>query len=1090
MTGLTRLVIGHSRLVLGLWVALIGTLGAIGIGVEDDLHRSDLSIPGSGSAQARALTQAEFGESNAVSVLLRGPAADLRRQGKALADRLERHEGVVVLDPWSADSSDALRPAPDQALLLVRADLPFEQVSIDLVPELRADLAAGIEPPVQAHLTGFPDLAAAIHGDSISALQRAETIAAPLLAIVLMFVFRSLVAAALPLILGFATIGAGAGVLALLNRLIDLDASAMNLMTAMGLALGVDYSLLIVSRFREQLDDGADPVTAVETASRAAGGTVIFAGLALSAAVAAALLVAPGGLLTSAVTGALVAALLSILSALTALPAALMLLGRNVDRGRLGRDRSGQGSSRFALGLGRRPAVAIIVSTALVLLCVPAFAMQSGAPDPRALSSDSVQRADFETFRKTLGVGWAAPFEVIVSDPDGSISDPEDLRALTAWQKRLEREPGIRSVFGPDQVAGEARRLRRVPDGLERAANSLEQGERAAGKLDDGAGLVDRGVAKLRSGITRGAEGAERLSDVVAQADSGIGRLVGGLGRAGAGSARLLAGIKRGVLGSDKLADKSKRLRDGARLLDDGVVRARRGVADALPKSERLVAGLREGRTGLSELAGPAAIADRQLDEALRALGRMLPSSKADPRFRDAFEAVARAEAAISGRNPVNGERARAGYDGLVAALGDGRSELGKAVRGASALDRGLEGLERGLGQLARGSGKLVDGAERAARRVPALVDGLDRLSDGAKRLDGGVARLKDGGGRLDRGADRLQRGSGRLADGLGDGGSRSRALERGTGRLSDGTGRFADRLGRSDLGGGEADLKRLDRTFDSGNLVTAAVQESGAADRAAASFIGNFDRGGSAAKLVVIARADPTNPEETVRDRLAADARKFERDTGMTVAIGGPASVLQDFSTTASGRLPLLIAVLVLVTYLVLVPMFRSLLLPLLAVLLNVVTVAAAFGVLVLLLGGEHPPLGGTGQLDAVSMFLIFSIIFGLAIDYEVFLIMRMREGYLRFGTTDRAVEYGLRKTAGIVTGAALIMTGVFVAFALADIATIRQLGVGLTVAVLIDATLVRLVLLPAAMRLCGEANWWLPAWLDRRLPRLDFEG
>src|SRR5205085_9438099 len=115
------------------------------------------------------------------------------------------------------------------------------------------------------------------------------------------------------------------------------------------------------------------------------------------------------------------------------------------------------------------------------------------------------------------------------------------------------------------------------------------------------------------------------------------------------------------------------------------------------------------------------------------------------------------------------------------------------------------------------------------------------------------------------------------------------------------------------------------------------------------------------------------------------------------------------------------LIIALVLVTYLVLIPIFRSLLLPLIAVALNVVTVAAAFGVLVLLFESTPPLLGGTGQLDSISIFLIFTMTFGLAIDYEVFLIMRMREGWLRTKETNAAVDLGLRKTGAIVTGAAL---------------------------------------------------------------------
>jgi RND superfamily putative drug exporter len=116
--------------------------------------------------------------------------------------------------------------------------------------------------------------------------------------------------------------------------------------------------------------------------------------------------------------------------------------------------------------------------------------------------------------------------------------------------------------------------------------------------------------------------------------------------------------------------------------------------------------------------------------------------------------------------------------------------------------------------------------------------------------------------------------------------------------------------------------------------------------------------------------------------------------------------------------------------------------------------------------------------------------VLFGLSIDYQVFLITRMREGWDRTGSTQEAIAHGLEKTAGVVTGAAGIMLGVFAAFSLADVASIQQFGLGLAIAVLIDATVVRLVLLPAAMRACGKWCWWLPSWLERRLPHVDADG
>jgi RND superfamily putative drug exporter len=194
---------------------------------------------------------------------------------------------------------------------------------------------------------------------------------------------------------------------------------------------------------------------------------------------------------------------------------------------------------------------------------------------------------------------------------------------------------------------------------------------------------------------------------------------------------------------------------------------------------------------------------------------------------------------------------------------------------------------------------------------------------------------------------------------------------------------------------------------------------------------------------------------------------------------------VLQDFDSESSGRLPLLVLALSVVTYLVLVPVLRSLLLPLFAVLLNLLTVFAALGILTVGFTGSAP-LGGPGDLDAVMVLAIFGIVFGLSIDYEVFLLARMREGWDRTRDTGKAIEYGLRTTAGVITGAALIMTGVFASFALSDVINMRQLGIGLSVAVLLDTTLVRLVLLPAVIKLAGDRSWWLPGFLERRRGRL----
>ncbi len=167
-----------------------------------------------------------------------------------------------------------------------------------------------------------------------------------------------------------------------------------------------------------------------------------------------------------------------------------------------------------------------------------------------------------------------------------------------------------------------------------------------------------------------------------------------------------------------------------------------------------------------------------------------------------------------------------------------------------------------------------------------------------------------------------------------------------------------------------------------------------------------------------------------------------------------------------------------------------RAVVLPAAALLLNLLVVGAGFGALKLFFQGDNPPLGGPGFVDVISVSAIFTILFSLSVDYEIFLLTRMREAFLIDGDARAAVLHGIEKTGNVVTGAALIMTAVFLSFAASTFITPRQFGIGLAVAVIIDATLLRLLLLPAAMRVLGRLSWWSPAWLDRRLPHLDVEG
>jgi len=212
------------------------------------------------------------------------------------------------------------------------------------------------------------------------------------------------------------------------------------------------------------------------------------------------------------------------------------------------------------------------------------------------------------------------------------------------------------------------------------------------------------------------------------------------------------------------------------------------------------------------------------------------------------------------------------------------------------------------------------------------------------------------------------------------------------------------------------------------------------------------------------------------------------------SVDIGGETARTDDVRDQISGSLWKIVGFVLALSFIVLMVMLRSLLLPLKAVLMNLLSIGAAFGVLVAVFqwGWVDGVLGfeSLGALDTINVPLIFAIVFGLSMDYEVFLMSRIRERYLAHGDNERAVAEGLASSARTISSAALIMSSVFAVFVLTGVPSIKELGVGCAVAIALDATLVRLILVPAAMKLMGRWNWWMPSWLDRLLPRLSFES
>ncbi|NDZ65320.1 MMPL family transporter [Streptomyces cyaneofuscatus] len=215
---------------------------------------------------------------------------------------------------------------------------------------------------------------------------------------------------------------------------------------------------------------------------------------------------------------------------------------------------------------------------------------------------------------------------------------------------------------------------------------------------------------------------------------------------------------------------------------------------------------------------------------------------------------------------------------------------------------------------------------------------------------------------------------------------------------------------------------------------------------------------------------------------------------TAADTYVTGTTAAQVDFLDIVAGRLPLIIAVVVALAFLVILAVFRGLLVAVKAAVLNVLSIAASYGVVVAVFqwGWGGPALGVSGKVPIESYvpMMMFAIVFGLSMDYEIFLLSRIHEAWVRTGDARASVAHALEITARVITCAALIMVSVFAAFIISDNIVVKMLGLGLAASVLIDATVVRLLLVPAVMTLLGRSAWWIPGPLDRILPHLDAEG
>jgi putative drug exporter of the RND superfamily len=1086
ITPLARFAVRHAVPVLVGWVVVVVALGLTAIGVEGKVQPSLLFVPGTESTHWRDVRKGSFNES--LVVLLVGPARAIDRQGPRLAAALQARPGTRAISPWTQPNVkqlQALRPSPTQVAISIDLQIPRGGNINTVIGPLQRFVDSHVQPPVRPHLAGIPSLGSEVNQSSIDALHKGEMIAVPILILVVLLIFRSPVAAAIPLLIAGGTVVMGFGLISLILSVTKLDAVVLSAASMLGLALGVDYSLLIVTRFRSCLAEGHAPRQAASIAANTAGRTATFAGVVLLAITVVAFFLSPGSVLLSMAIGMSVVTVLSMLGAVLLAPAMTSLLGHRVNRWQLGGAPADDGGliARVVSRVSGRAALATgLLAALLALFASPVLGLETSPPDPRELPKHS---AGLEAFDALRAAHFGPEIDVALSAPNGTLLDPKRLAQISGLERQISRLPLIKAVTGPGLIADATAEVRRAPKQIGKSRRDLAM---AQDELTARSRQLDRARREARrqaGDVARGLQSARALLD------NGTALLNAASSHSG-DVTRLRTGLTAARDGARQLAGGTRTLSSQAKLLAGALSEIQKRVDALVPAIVSGQTALRDAEARLSLLRVPAQTSQRELQAALAALDRAGTAAQ-DPAVQEARTHISAALTAVAGTAAGSGLQTAqvGGYSGLDAALA---AELALAEAAGKQIDAAV----RQAGQFADVMQQVADGAGRLVTPgLSTVLGGEDQLAAALGQASSGVAAVQPQLDALAGGAQSLLSTGGEM---LNANGAKATPLLT---QLQDGLGTASHRINqvRDQLvtrTGPFQPLRTL-RTlqldspgfFQSGYLVAAGLDGARPDQRDAIAGIVDSSNGGRKARILVMPNVPTNDPrQDHIVDAVRALTHRFQRATGITAPVGGTAPELTDFERVNRTRVPLIILAICLVTYLALIPILRSVVLPAIAVGLNMLTVAAAFGILTLLFVGDNAPMGGAGKLDVVTVTGIFVVTFALSIDYQVFLLTRMREEYVRTQSHTAAVEFGISKTARVVTGAATIMVSVFVAFALSSFSLIQQLGVGLASAVLIDATIVRLGLLPSIMKMAGDRTWWLPTWLDERLPYLDTEG
>ncbi|HEU4975263.1 MAG TPA: MMPL family transporter [Baekduia sp.] len=1059
MLRLARLSIARPRIALALWAAVAIALALIGFGISDALSPSKTAVSGSESARAVHLANAEFGPSQLVPVLLEGPKAQLNRQGPALVRKLSAEKDIRVMSAWDNGPLAAeLRPNPNAAMVIAAVAATDKQMFDGRQEQLDQLVSSTVKAPVKTYITGTPALERGLADASIDTTRTAILWALPILFVILLLLLRAPVAALVLTVFGGVTALAGFGVMALVGQVSDIAPLAVPYGALTGLAAGVGYALIIHRRWAEETASGASAREAATTAVDTSGRAVLIGGTALIVALLVAAAAGVTDVLVAEGAGVVICGLLAIGAAVVVMPAALIDIGARMRWLSFPAPRFATAAWDRLVGeegfIVRRAVYTGAVATALLgVLAIPATKIEFGPPDPTKLPSDNKERIAYEEVGKVMGPGWVSPYNMVIVSKTRPITDPALLKQIAGLQTSIAKDKRVEVVAGPGSLAATSKQLSVLPKKLQESSKLLKTGPKDLAKLQAGLGLAGAGTQKLSSGLQQAAAGASKIQSGSGAAQSGAGQLKDGLATARAGAAAISTGLAQALDGAQQLKAGAGQALAGSEKITGGLGQAVQPVQEGLPIVRNMASDIAASSESVNGAKASADSVVSSLDNALAQLRALN-----DPNAAAAINSV---------------EQARSTAGSVSSSLNDTSAKLGGASAVSSAFADQVAQLSSGLQQLYAGSSSLESGLSDLRNGNAQLVTGIGKLSAGGGSLTAGLSKLENGAGALESGLSQLTSGSGQLAGSLGAGVAPVITLRNGLLTMQSGVATFSKKL---------PSPKALDKLtqqspglFDNGYFVLAAVQGAPAAARNQASFAVNLAQGGNAGQIMIVPVAGPgTKANEALGEDLRDTADAFAAKTNTQVALGGQAAEFGDFESVGAEKFWNVVFLVAGVTALLLMLMLRTVILPLVSVAASLLTTAAALALLQVLYGGADPIIGLHGTFAPETLMGIFAVAFGFSTVFQVVLLERAREDFVATGNPHVALLAALRETAPAATGAAVVMVAVGIPFVLTDFLSVQQFAVGALAAIVLDAFLVRPVLLPAAMEVFGRAAWW----------------